>query len=76
LAAWVNAVRAKALFISALWDETVAPVTISATVVPNSNLVEIRMLTHTSASRSYASIHRNGILGLLRRVERNYFLIL
>jgi hypothetical protein len=35
----------------------------------NSNLVEICMLTHTSASRSYASIRRNSVL-LLRRNQR------
>jgi hypothetical protein len=36
----------------------------SASVVPNSNLVEICMLTHTSASRSRASIRENDVLYL------------
>jgi hypothetical protein len=67
LAVWAKAVLTRALLASVVCDETVAPVTISATAVPNSNLVEIRMLTHTSASRGRASIspeQRSGIVAV------------
>jgi hypothetical protein len=73
LAVWAKAVLAIALLAGVLCDETVAPVTISATAVPNSNLVEIRMLTHTSASRSRASIRSSNVLGLLRRKQAYAF---
>jgi hypothetical protein len=62
---WEEAVEAVVAFVGVA--ATVALIANPASTVPNSNLVEIRMLTHTSASRSCASIRQDSVPAVLRR---------
>jgi hypothetical protein len=52
--------------------EAIAVIKTSAIALRNSNLVEICMLTHTSASLSRASIRQDSVLLVLLRKQGNF----